>query len=39
MDIKARNQKRHIQERTSLLTGMYQKDKYSEDFYSAIEES
>ena len=23
MDIKARNQKRHIEERTSLLTGMY----------------
>lgn len=31
--------KRHIEERTSLLTGMYQKDKYSEDFYSNIEGS
>ena len=39
IDLKARNQKRHIEERTSLLTGMYQKDKYSEDFYSNIEES
>ncbi len=39
IDVKARNQKRHIEERTSLLTGMYQKDKYSEDFYSNIEES
>lgn len=29
----ALTQKRHIEERTSLLTGLYQKDKYAEDYF------
>lgn len=32
-DLLLKAQKRHIEERTSLLTGQYQKDKYNDDYF------